>query len=98
MSLLLLLLLQDEIAKLDADIALRHAKELQELDAASAAAAAAGGGAVRQQAAAAVDGSAAAADRASKYLVDAPQEDGEGEEAGGKGKVCHGSCLSLSWV
>jgi hypothetical protein len=88
--LLLLALVQDEIAKLDADIALRHAKELQELDAASAAAAAsAGGAASRQQAAAAADGSAAVADRASKYLVDAPQEDGDEEEAGGKGKVRH---------
>lgn len=64
----------------------RHAKELQDFD---AAAAAAGGGAaaVSQQAAAAADGSAAEADSASKYLKDLSVGDAEGEEAEGKGKV-----------
>lgn len=92
--------MQDEIAKLDAEIEARHAKELHELDAAAAAgsntaaappAAAAGS----KQAAAAADGSAAAAaDKASRFLKTLSVE-GEDEEeaAGGKGgKVSNVGC------
>jgi hypothetical protein len=94
---------QDELAKLDADIEARHAQELQQLDAAAAAAAAAappavaaaaGGAAAKQQAAAAANGSAAAADKASKYLVDLSIGDEEPEDAEQKGKV-GGHCSSL---
>ena len=80
--------MQDELAKLDAEIEARHAQELQQLDAAAAAAAPAAATAAGKQAAAAGNESAAAADKASKYLVDLDIGDEEGEEAGeSKGKV-----------
>jgi hypothetical protein len=81
--------LQDELAKLDAEMEARHAQELQQLDAAAAAAApaAAGGAAAVAQQAAAADGSAAAADKASKYLVDLSLGEEQEEEGEQKGKV-----------
>jgi hypothetical protein len=81
--------LQDELAKLDAEIEARHAQELQQLDAAAAGSSAATATAAGQQAAAAADGSAAAAaDKASKYLVDLSIKDDEEQEGGEqKGKV-----------
>jgi hypothetical protein len=90
---LMIPLLQDELAKQDAEIEARHAHELQQLDAAAAAAAApaaavaGGAAAVAQQAAAAADGSAAAADKASKYLVDLSIGEEQEEDGEQKGKV-----------
>lgn len=82
--------LQDELAKLDAEIEARHAKELQQLEAASSdssAAAAASSPAVAAQVASAVDGSADAADKASKYLKELSVGDAEVEDVAKAGKV-----------
>lgn len=92
--------LQDELAKLDAEIEARHAKELQELDRAAAAATAAVAAATTaangtssssagtaQQTVTAAGSSADAGDKASKYLKELDLDEGPTDEGSGKGKV-----------
>jgi hypothetical protein len=88
---------QDELAKLDAEVEARHARELQQLDAATAAAAS-------SAAAPANPAAAAVVDRASKYLKDlslgasaaaaADGDDAQDEhEVAGRTKVCLFACF-----
>lgn len=76
------------MAKLDAELEARHAKELQQLDAAEAnGSSSEAGAAAAAQSVAAADGSVDEADKASKYLKDLSIGDAEAVDEPKAGKV-----------